>query len=222
VKLTGQIVSISNSSDPYPRLEAKMALMRDCLEILSENDCKVQIITKSSLVVRDIDLLRRIPSMVSLTITTDDDETARTLEPHAPPSSERLKAVGKLIQQGLRTTVRIDPIIPFVNDHFEELVGTLAALGVKHITCSTFKVKQDSWRRFAAAMPNAAARLKPLYFERGEKIGGYLYLPRDLRNSLLEEAYASAKENGVKFGTCREGLAHLNTGVCDGSWLFRE
>jgi DNA repair photolyase len=221
-KLTGEIISISNSSDPYPRIEAKMALMRSCLEIFSEHNCKVQIITKSSVVARDIDLLAKIPSVVSLTITTDDDETSRMLEPHAPPASERLKTVEKLVQKGLPTAVRIDPVIPFVNDHFEKLVETLAALGVKHITSSTYKVKQDDWKRLNAAMPEAAAKLRPLYFESGEKIGGYIHLPRSLRESLMKKVAVSAKKNGIKFGTCREGLSHLNTDVCDGSWLLDE
>jgi DNA repair photolyase len=219
-KLTGEIISIANSSDPYPRLEAKMCMTRSCLEILSRHNCKVQIITKSSLVARDIDLLRKIPSMASLTITTDNDETGRILEPYAPPVSERLKAVQTLVQKGLPTAVRIDPIIPYVNDHFEKLVETIAALGVKHITGSTYKVKQDDWRRVSAAMPEFAARLRPLYFEKGEKMAGYLYLPRDLRVSLMKKLRASAEKNGIVFGTCREGLSHLNTGACDGSWLL--
>jgi DNA repair photolyase len=221
-KLNGEIISISNSSDPYPRLEAKMRLMRSCLKILSGHNCNVQIITKSSLVARDIDLLAKIPSMVSLTITTDDDETARILEPYAPPVSERLKAVQKLVQKGLPTAVRIDPIIPFVNDHFEKLVQILAALGVKHITSSTYKVRHDDWNRLSATIPEVAAKLRPLYFERGERMAGYLYLPRDLRVSLMEKLRASAEKNGILFGTCREGLSHLNTGACDGSWLFDE
>ena len=221
-KLTGEIISISNSSDPYPRLEARMALTRSCLRTLSKHNCKVQIITKSNLVVRDIDLLAKVPSMVSLTITTDDDETSRKLEPHAPPVSQRLKTIAKLVKKGIPTAVRIDPIIPFVNDHFEKLVETLAALGVKHITSSTYKVKQDDWRRFGAAMPEVAAKLRPLYFERGERMAGYTYLPHDLRVSFMERIAVSAKKNGIKFGTCREGLSHLNTGVCDGSWLLDE
>jgi DNA repair photolyase len=221
-KLNGQIISISNSSDPYPRLEAKTALMRSCMEILSRHNCKVQIITKSNLVVRDTDLLGRIPSMVSLTITTDDDTTARILEPYAPPVSERLKAIERLVQKGIPTAVRIDPILPFVNDQLEKLVETLAALGVKHITSSTYKVRHDDWRRFSAAMPEVAARLRPLYFEKGQRMAGYLYLPRDLRVSLMQKVRVAAEKNGVKFGTCREGLSHLNTGVCDGSWLFDE
>lgn len=219
-RLKGEIVSISNSSDPYPNLEAETALTRDCLEVLSGHNCKLQIVTKSSLVVRDIDLLKKVPSMVALTITTDDDATAKIIEPYVPGPSERLKAVEKLTQNGLPTTVRIDPIIPFVNDNPEELIKELASLGVRHITSSTYKVRLDNWRRFSGAMPEIADRLRRLYFEEGERIVDYIYLPRSLRLRLMENVRALAEKNGVKFGACREGLSHLNTGTCDGSWVL--
>ena len=220
VKLKGEIISIANSSDPYPNIEAETCLMRKCLEILSQQDCKIQLITKSNLVVRDIDLLRKMPSMVSLTITTDDDNVAKLIEPHAPSSSERLKAVETLIEKDVPTSVRIDPIIPFINDNTKNLVKTLASIGVKHITASTYKVKPDNWRRFSIALPKTAEKLKPLYFEKGEKISGYRYLPKVLRFNLMKNIGAITEKYGMKFGTCREGLSHLNTAVCDGSWLL--
>jgi DNA repair photolyase len=220
-KLKGEILSIANSSDPYPNLEAKTGLMRKCLEILSQQDCKIQLITKSNLVVRDIDLLKKMPSMVSLTITTDSDSIAKLIEPHAPLPSERLKAVETLINKGVPTAVRVDPIIPFVNDNMENLIKTLASLGVKHITASTYKVKLDNWQRFSIALPKTAKKSKPLYFEKGEKIGGYIYLPKDLRLKLMETVGVLAEKHNMKFGTCREGLNQLNTAVCDGSWLVK-
>lgn len=220
-KLKGELLSIANSSDPYPNLEAKTSLMRKCLEILSQQECKIQIITKSSLVVRDIDLLKKMPSMVSLTITTDDDNVAKLIEPQAPSSSERLKTVEKLIKKGIPTSVRIDPIIPFINDNTENLIKTLASMNVKHITGSTYKVKPDNWQRFCTALPKIAKKLKPLYFEEGEKIGGYIYLPKDLRLKLMKTVGALAEKYNMKFGTCREGLSQLNTAICDGSWLLK-
>lgn len=221
-RLKGETLSISNSSDPYPNLEAKTGLMRNCLEILTRQNCKVQIITKSNLIVRDIDLLRKIPSMVSLTITTDDDNKAKLMEPHAPPSSERLKAVETLVEKHIPVSMRIDPIIPFVNDNPEKLVKTMASAGVKHITTSTLKIKPDNWRRFSTTMPRIADKLKPLYFEKGEKMAGYLYLPKDLRSKLMEAVGSLAEKYDLKFGTCREDLSHLNTATCDGSWLLDE
>jgi len=196
--------------------------MRNCLEILTRQNCEVQIITKSNLVVRDIDLLRKIPSMVSLTITTDDDNKAKLMEPHAPRSSERLKAVETLVKKDIPVSVRIDPIIPFVNDNPEKLVKTIASAGVKHITASTLKIKPDNWRRLSTAMPRIADKLKPLYFEKGEKMAGYLYLPKDLRSKLMEAVGSLAEKYDIKFGTCREDLSHLNKATCDGSWLLDE
>jgi DNA repair photolyase len=219
-RLKGETVSISNSSDPYPRIEATAGLTRRCLEILTESNCRIQIITKSNLVTRDDDLLTKAPSTVALTITTLDSELARVLEPHAPPPNERFRAAQDLIRKGILVSVRIDPIIPLVNDQPEKLVAELAAIGVQHVTASTYKIKPDNWRRFTAAMPQTAEKLVPLYFKQGEKLGGNTLLPRDLRLKLLKNIRDLATANGMRFGTCREGLAQLNTAPCDGSWLL--
>jgi len=222
-KLNGELISISNSSDPYPTIEAEKGLTRRCLEILAECNCSIQIITKSDIVLRDLDLLKRIPSMVALTITTDDDETAKIIEPYAPPPHKRLKAAEKLLIEGIPVIVRIDPMIPFINEAPETLIKALAEIGVRQITASTYKVKMDNWQRLSLAMPEIAEKLKPLYFERGEKLSRYIYLPKELRLKLLENVAKLAKEHGILFATCREGLRGLNTALtCDGSWLLRE
>jgi len=220
-KLNGQIVSISNSSDPYPRIEREAGLTRKCLQILSEANCRIQIITKSNLATRDIDVLQNAPSMVSVTVTTESSSLAKLLEPNAPPPAERLKAIKTLTANSIPTAARIDPIIPTVNDNPERLVALLAEAGVRQLTCSTYKVKPDNWHRLTMVFPEAARALHPLYFDKGEKIGGYRYLPRELRLALLDDVRLLAAKYGVEFGTCREGLSHLNTAACDGSWLIR-
>jgi len=219
-RLSGELLSVSNSSDPYPTLEAELKLTRHCLKILSDSRCRLQVITKSPLVTRDIDLLKKIPSAVSLTITTDSDSLAKLLEPSASPSSERLKAAAALLENEVPVCVRIDPLIPYVNDEPETLVKTLASLGVKHITCSTFKVRPDAWKRFSRVFPSVAEKLRPLYFELGEWKMGYRYMPKAARLQLLNKVKVLAAKYGLRFGTCREGLEGLNTAVCDGSWLL--
>ena len=221
-KLKGEIISIANSSDPYPTLETRLCLTRKCLEILSQQNCKIQIVTKSDLVVRDIDFLKKVPSVVSLTITTDDDDIAKIIEPNVPPTSKRLKAVATLLEKRIPVSVRVDPLIPFLNDDVESLMKTLGDVGVKHVTSSTYKIGPQNWKRFSAAVPNVSEKLKTLYFGSGERIGRYIYLPKASRIKLLETVGNLAKKYGIKFGTCREGLPHLNTAVCDGSWLLRE
>ena len=129
-KLKGEIISISNSSDPYPKVEATEGLTRRCLEILVENNCKLQIITKSNLVTRDDDLLVKIPSTIALTLTTDDDDLAKILEPFAPSPSQRIRAAHNLIKAGIPVSVRIDPIIPHVNDQPQRIIKILSDIGV--------------------------------------------------------------------------------------------
>jgi len=219
-RLNGETISISNSSDPYPRAEASEGLTRRCLEILADSNCKIQIITKSNLVVRDDDLLSKVPATVALTITTLDDNLAKLIEPFAPLPSQRLRAAQNLIKAGVSVSVRIDPIIPFVNDQPQELIEDLASLGIRHLTCSTYKAKPDNWMRLTQAMPEVTEKLKLLYFQHGEKIGGNTLLPKELRFKLLKNMRDLAVAQGMKFGVCREGLAELNTAPCDGSWLM--
>ena len=219
-KLKGETVSMANSSDPYPRLEAETGLTRKCLAILAQSNCRIQVITKSSLVTRDADLLGKVPSTVAVTITTDDDAKAELIEPHAPSATERLKTVETLIRKGIPVSVRVDPVIPFVNDNPKSLIAALASMGVKHVTSSTYKIKRDNWQRFAAAMPETAEKLKPLYFNEGEKAGGCVLLPKAFRLKIMSTIRSLAVENGMEFGVCREKLSQLNTAPCDGSWLM--
>jgi DNA repair photolyase len=219
-KLKGEVISLSNSSDPYPRTEQYTGLTRRCLEILVESNCRVQIVTKSNLVVRDDDLLKRVPSTVAFTITTDDDKLAKILEPNAPLPSQRLSAAEDLISQGIPVSVRIDPIIPFINDQPQKLIKTLASIGVKHVTSSTYKVKADNWKRLLAVLPEVAEKLEPLYFKEGERVGGNILLNSALRMKILKGVRDLAGAEGLKFSCCREGLERLNTAACDGSWLL--
>jgi DNA repair photolyase len=152
--------------------------MRKCSEILSRHDCKIQIVTRSGLVVRDVDFLKKVSSMVTLTIAAGDDNVSRILEPHAPSPSERIETAGILVEKGTPVSVRVDPLIPFVNDNPEKLVETLASIGVRHVTSSTYKIKPDNWRRFSVVMPKTAEKLRPLYFEKGEKIQNHLLTKR--------------------------------------------
>jgi DNA repair photolyase len=219
-KLNGQTISIANSSDPYPRKEASECLTRRCLEVLAGCSCKIQIITKSNLIARDEDLLSKIPATVALTITTDNEFLAGIIEPNSPTPSQRIQAAQDLIIAGVPVSVRIDPIIPNVNDQPRKLIKTLADIGVKHVTCSTYKAKSDNWKRLSQALPKVMEQLKPMYFQEGERVGGSALLPKDYRYNLLKGVRDLVLVEGLQFGICREGLTGLSTATCDGSWLL--
>jgi len=219
------IVELSSSSDPYPPLEAWMRLTRKTLELLGAHGFRILITTKSDIVVRDIDLLAKYPSSVMITITTLNDNLARRLEPGAPPPSRRIAAVRTLSKNGIPVGVRVDPIIPFINDDPEdlrELIGALKDAGALQVTVSTYKAKWDSLRRIIDAFPDVASRLKRLYVEEGEGIHGYMYLPKSLRETLLKPVVEEAGKRGLFYATCREGLESIpmKAPSCDGSGLI--
>jgi DNA repair photolyase len=211
---------MSSSSDPYPTVESELGLTRQCLKILTGSSCRLQVLTKSDIVARDADLLSQIPCTVALTITTDDDQLAAIIEPKAPSPSKRLKAIETLTAHGIPVIVRVDPIIPTLNDNPASLIRTLAELGVKHITSSTYKVKADNWMRLTTALPETAEKIRPLYFTQGETQAGNRLLSREIRFKLMKNIHDLAQANGMRFSVCREGLSELNTAQCDGSWLL--
>lgn len=106
-------VWISGVCDPYQPVERKYKLTRKCLEILIQYNWPITIQTKSTLVLRDLELLRRSPDVeVGITVTTADDKIRRLFEPRASPIKERIGALGELYLAGIRTFVMIAPMLP--------------------------------------------------------------------------------------------------------------
>jgi len=106
-------VWISGVCDPYQPLERKYRLTRTCLEILVRNDWPVTVQTKSPLVLRDIEILRRASDVeVGFTITTADERMRKIFEPGAPPMAKRIEALEKLHGSGIKTFAMIAPLLP--------------------------------------------------------------------------------------------------------------
>lgn len=183
---------------------------------------RILIITKGDLVVRDLDLLKSLRCAVTLTITILDDYLAGKLEPGAPPPSKRLHVMEILSSEGIRVGVRIDPVIPHLNDEgIVDLLKEVKNAGAIHITSSTFKPRPDSWVRVEAAFPDVAEKLRSLYFENGERVARSRYLPKLVRFKLMKMIADECKKLSLTFACCREGFIELNTGAsCDGSHLI--
>lgn len=216
-----KVISISNSSDPYPPMEKSHGLIRQVLEMLSKHDHPTLIVTKSDLVMRDVDILRKFPCAVMFTITTLKGKHKK-LEPYAPPPKRRLIAMKNLSENGVPVGLRLDPLIPGLSTDFKEVITKASEAGASHVVSSTFKPRPDCWKRFENAFPDIANDLSPLYFNKGERHQGSRYLPREHRLSLLKDVQTEALEHGMSFGVCREGL-NLNTAKsCDGSHMCFE
>ncbi len=210
-----KIINMSTSSDPYPPIEEKLMLTRKALQLILSHGFKVLITTKGNLVARDRDLLENRPAAVMITITTLDERLARKLEPGAPSPEERLRALKAL--GGVPKGIRLDPLIPGVNDDEEAIKEVLVkarAAGAQHVTTSTYKAKPDNLARMAKIFP----RLKELY-ARGIKIGSYRYLPEETRKKMLEPVVEISKNLGMTVAFCREGFP-FDAPSCDGSHLI--
>jgi DNA repair photolyase len=107
------VVMLSSVTACYQPLEERCRLTRRCLELLLAHRFPVRILTKSPLVLRDLDLLRKFPEIeVGLTVTTDDERMRRLFEPGAPPIVARVDALRCLREAGVRTYVFIGPMLP--------------------------------------------------------------------------------------------------------------
>lgn len=119
------VIGTGAMSDPYNPFERKLNLTRKALEEIDSNRFGVAIATKSDLVVRDIDIFKRIqshsPALIKITITTYDDNLCKKIEPNVCESSRRFEAIRKLSDNGIYAGVLLMPILPFINDSEENI-----------------------------------------------------------------------------------------------------
>jgi DNA repair photolyase len=129
-------IAIGSNTDPYQPIERKQQVMRQVLGVLSKTNHPVGIVTKSSLVLRDLDLLAPMAEKglvkVALSVTTLDPVLARKMEPRASSPERRLKTMQLLAQAGVPTVVMVAPIIPAINDaEIEAILARAQAMGAR-------------------------------------------------------------------------------------------
>jgi DNA repair photolyase len=130
-------IAIGTNTDPYQPIERRYKIMRRILEVLERAGHPVGIVTKSALVLRDLDILARMAQRnlvkVALSVTTLDPKLARIMEPRAPTPSRRLDTLQQLTKAGVPTAVMVAPVIPAINDaEIEGILEAAVANGVRH------------------------------------------------------------------------------------------
>ncbi|MBV9262154.1 MAG: PA0069 family radical SAM protein [Pseudolabrys sp.] len=131
-----RVIAIGTNTDPYQPIERRYQVMRRILEVLDRASHPVGIVTKSALVLRDLDILARMAerglAKVALSVTTLDPQLARTMEPRAATPMRRMEALRRLSQAGVPTTVMVAPSIPAINDmDIERILDAAKMAGVK-------------------------------------------------------------------------------------------
>ncbi len=139
-KRTKCVITTGAMTDPYLPLEKELNSTRKCLEVIERHGFGAAVLTKSDLVLRDIDLLRRINKnakcTVQITLTTYDDELCKILEPNVCTTKRRFEVLKELQSAGIPTIVWLTPTLPFINDSVENMQGLLdycKSAGVKGV-----------------------------------------------------------------------------------------
>ena len=136
------MIATGTMSDPYTPVEETLCVTRRALEIVERYGCGAAILTKSDLILRDLDILERInrrsKAVVQITLTTMDERLCSMIEPGVCPTSRRIEVLTECQRRGIPTVVWLCPILPWLNDTEENirgLVESCARAGVKGIVC---------------------------------------------------------------------------------------
>ncbi len=132
------MIGTGSMSDPYLPQEDVLALTRRCLELIAQYDFGATVLTKSDLVLRDLDLLKQInrqqKAVVQMTLTTFDESLCRIIEPHVCTTARRAEVLRILHENGIPTVVWLTPLLPWINDTEENLRGILQYCIEAHVT----------------------------------------------------------------------------------------
>ena len=208
-RLAGHSLVIGTATDPYQPAERQFRLTRRILELLrSYHGLSIEIITKSSLVTRDLDVLQALSAQhdvtVNISLATADARLARLLELRSPVPAARLRALRRLIENGVYAGLLVAPIIPGVTDDWAGLAQLMEAAkeaGARYVVGSALRLGPAARHRFLPFLtrefPALAERYRRHYADKDYVSQSYQdALTRRLR--LLKQTYGFSIEEGVR------------------------
>jgi DNA repair photolyase len=217
----GETIAIGAATDPYQPAEGRYRLTRRCLEALCDAPNPFSLITRSPMIVRDLDVLVEAASRtevgVMFSVPTLDEEVWRRTEPGTPPPRRRLEALARLVEAGVKAGVGMAPILPGISDspeQLEQVVRASRAAGATGIWANVLYLKAGTREHFLDAL----ARDWPEQLDRYERLyASRAYLPKresePVRRTVAElrRKYGIADRRAVRLEPARpaEQLALL-------------
>ncbi len=198
------MIGTGSMSDPYMHCEEKIQHMRKCLELIEQYGFGVALQTKSDLVLRDLDLLKRInektKAVVQITLTTYDEELCKIIEPNVCTTKRRAEVLNIMRDNGIPTVVWLDPILPFINDTKENLMGILTyckEAKVRGIICFSMGLTLRDGNReyFYQKLDEHFPGLKSVY---QKKFGQAYEIYSEHNKEMMAMFHAFCKENNIE------------------------
>ena len=180
----GESIAIGTATDPYQPAERRFCITRAIMEEFARHKgFEIGLVTKSNMLLRDLELLKKISQnndlSICITVTTTKTELARILEPRAPRPDLRLMALEKLAQAGLHAGVNCAPVLPLLTDapgDLENVVRAAARAGATFVHANPLFLKPCSEKVFMPFLEEKFPQLVPLYKQR---YGDRAYLPQE-------------------------------------------
>jgi DNA repair photolyase len=166
----GEGVVIGAATDPYQPAEGRYGLTRGCLEALAGSANPFSLITRGPLVVRDVDVLQeaacRADVSVNFSVPTLDEDVWRRTEPGTAPPRQRLQALKRLVDAGVKAGVGMAPILPGLSDRPEQLAEVVRAAreaGATHVWCNVLHLRPGTREHFLGCLAEDWPELQPAY-----------------------------------------------------------
>lgn len=203
-KKTKCMIGTGSMTDPYIHLEKKLENTRKCLELIYKYGFGLSIQTKSNLILRDIELLKKINErtkcVVSITMTTYDDELVKLIEPNVSSTKERFEVLKILRDNNIPTIIWLTPILPFINDNLENIKGIIEyakETNVYGIICFNMglTLREGNREYFYKELDKKFPGLKEKYIE---KYGNSYEVISPKNYELMNYFYNECKKNNIE------------------------
>ncbi|EBA17629.1 radical SAM domain protein [Roseobacter sp. SK209-2-6] len=210
-------LALGTNTDPYQPCERDLGIMRDCLEVLRDFNHPIAIVTKGSLIERDIDILSEMAAKglvrVGISLTTLDPDLSRRMEPRAPAPARRLAVIRRLSDAGIPVRVMTSPVVPGLTDHeLEALLAAGAEAGADTASWIMLRLPREVsqlWQDWLAE--HEPGRAEKVMTRLREMHGGRDYDPRWGQRMRGEGRYAEMIAQRFKSACKRLGLQEKAT-----------